>query len=129
MTDPIADMITRIKNALLAGKQTVGIPHSKMKESIAQLLVEGGYVEDFEVKKDQLHSEIIIKLKYIGKVPAISAVRRMSKPGRRMYVPVKQIPRALGGYGMTIVSTSKGVMDDTKARQQNVGGEVLCQIW
>ena len=129
MTDPIADMITRIKNALMAGRTQVSIPHSKMKEAIGNILVSSEYVENLTVTKTQPQPEIVLNLKYIGKVPAITDVKRMSKPGRRMYAPSKKLPRALGGYGITIISTSKGVMTDTEARKQNVGGEVLCQIW
>lgn len=129
MTDPIADMIIRVKNAFLASKATVEIPHSKMKEALAKILVAEGYVETFEVKATAPQKTIEIKLKYIGKVPAITEVRRLSKPGRRMYATVNDIPRALGGYGVTIVSTSKGVITDKDARKMNVGGELLCQIW
>lgn len=129
MTDPIADMITRIKNALMAQKREVEIPHSRMKESIAKLLLENKYIESYKVSDTKPQPQILITLKYLGKTAAISDVRRISKPGRRIYATVKQIPRALGGYGITIVSTSKGVMIDTEARKQNVGGEVLCQIW
>lgn len=129
MTDPIADMIIRVKNAFLASKATVSIPHSKLKEALAKILVTEGYVEGFEVKAAAPQNTIEIKLKYIGKIPAITEVRRISKPGRRMYATVSEIPRSLGGYGVTIVSTSKGVVTDKDARKMNVGGEVLCQIW
>lgn len=129
MTDPIADMITRIKNALMAGHQTVQIPHSKMKEAIARILVENEYVAGMEVVEQLPQRQIEITLKYIGKTPTITQVRRVSKPGRRVYSGSTQIPRSLGGYGLTIVSTSKGIMTDQQARQSNVGGEVLCQIW
>lgn len=129
MTDPIADMIIRIKNALMAGHERVEIPHSKVKESLAHILVDEGYISKASVVKQIPQSVIVVDLKYVGKVPAITDVRRVSKPGRRMYAGVKDIPKALGGYGITIVSTSKGVMTDTKAKQQNAGGEVLCQVW
>lgn len=129
MTDPIADMIIRIKNALLAGHASVQIPHSKVKESLAKILVEEGYVSGMTVKPQMPQAVIEIELKYIGKVPAITDVRRMSKPGRRMYAGAKDLPKALGGYGITIVSTSKGVMTETNARKTNAGGEVLCQVW
>lgn len=129
MTDPIADMIIRIKNALLARHSEVSMPHSKLKQSIAKILVAEGYIEGVEVKSDSIVPQIMIKLKYQGKTPAITDVRRISKPGRRLYAPANQIPRALGGYGITIVSTSKGVITDTQARKQNVGGEIICQIW
>jgi small subunit ribosomal protein S8 len=129
MTDPIADMIIRVKNAFLASRATVEIPHSKMKEALAKILVAEGYVQSYEVKATAPQNTIDIKLKYIGKIPAITEVRRLSKPGRRMYANVNDIPRSLGGYGVTIVSTSKGVVTDKDARKMNVGGEVLCQIW
>lgn len=129
MTDPIADMIIRIKNALLARHSEVTMPHSKLKQSIAKILEAEGYIEGVEVKSDSIVPQIMIKLKYQGKTPAITDVRRLSKPGRRLYAPANQIPRALGGYGITIVSTSKGVITDTQARKQNVGGEIICQIW
>lgn len=129
MTDPIADMITRIKNALLAGLSEVSIPHSKMKHALAQLLFDNGYIQSFEVKEAVPQSQIVIQLKYIGKTAVITDVRRVSKPGRRVYSPVKEIPKTLGGYGITIVSTSKGVITDNQARKMNLGGEILCQIW
>lgn len=129
MTDPIADMIIRIKNALAARHQEVEIPYSKMKKAIATILESEGYVAGFEVKSDAVEQQLIVKLKYSGRVPAITDVRRLSKPGRRLYATAKQIPRALGGYGITIVSTSAGIMTDKQARQKNAGGELLCQIW
>lgn len=129
MTDPIADMIIRVKNAFMANRAEVSIPHSKVKEAIAKILEAEGYVESFEVEPTVPQKTINVKLKYVGKIPAITEVRRMSKPGRRVYSTVKDIPKALGGYGVTIVSTSKGVITDSDARKMNVGGEVLCQIW
>jgi small subunit ribosomal protein S8 len=129
MTDPIADMITRIKNALLAGHAKVEMPHSKIKEALAKILVEEGYISEMKIRSQVPQSVIEIGLKYIGKIPAITDVRRVSKPGRRSYTGAKSIPSALGGYGITIVSTSKGVMTGTNARKSNAGGEVLCQVW
>jgi small subunit ribosomal protein S8 len=129
MTDPIADMITRIKNALMAGRSQVSIPHSKINQALGQILVDTEYVANMTVTQKVPQPEIMIDLKYVGKVPAITDVKRMSKPGQRMYAPSNKLPRALGGYGITIISTSKGVMTDRDARKQNVGGEVLCQIW
>lgn len=129
MTDPIADMIIRIKNALLARHSEVVIPHSKVKQAIATILQSEGYVEAVTTKTDSMAPQLVITLKYQGKTPAITDVRRVSKPGRRHYASARQIPRALGGYGITIVSTSKGVITDTQARKQNVGGEIICQIW
>jgi len=129
MTDPIADMIIRIKNAFMANRSSVSIPHSKLKEALAKILEKEGYVESFEVKPTVPQKTIEIKLKYIGKIPAITEVKRVSKPGRRVYAPVKKIPKALGGYGVTIVSTSKGVVTGNQARKMGVGGELLCQVW
>lgn len=129
MNDPIADMIIRIKNALMARHETVAVPHSRVKEQISKILVENQYVESYQVDQKAPQSDLVFKLRYVGKVPAITDVRRISKPGRRIYTTSAKIPKALGGYGITIVSTSKGVMTDKEARKQNVGGEVLCQIW
>jgi small subunit ribosomal protein S8 len=129
MTDPIADMIIRIKNAFMANRSSVSIPHSKLKEALAKILEKEGYVESFEVKPSVPQKVVEIKLKYIGKIPAITEVKRVSKPGRRVYAPVGKIPKALGGYGVTIVSTSKGVVTGNQARKMGVGGELLCQIW
>jgi len=129
MTDPIADMIIRIKNALMARHESVIVPHSKMKEEISKILVANNYVESYQVDQKVPQSDLVFKLRYVGKIPAITDVRRVSKPGCRVYSTSSKVPKALGGYGITIVSTSKGIMTDKDARKQNVGGEVLCQIW
>ncbi len=129
ITDPIADMITRIQNALMARHTKVVLPYSKLKKSIADILVQEGYVEAAALKDSAPFAELEITLKYIGKTPAVSGVKRVSKPGRRLYAPANKIPRTLGGYGITIISTSKGIMADKQARKQNIGGELLCQIW
>lgn len=129
MNDPIADMIIRIKNALMARHETVVIPHSRVKEEISKILVANNYVESYQVEQKVPQSDLVFKLRYVGKVPAITDVRRISTPGRRIYSTSAKVPKALGGYGITIVSTSKGIMTDKDARKQNVGGEVLCQIW
>lgn len=129
MTDTIADMIIRIKNAYMARNGQVRIPYSKMNKAIADILVTHNYVDGLSVEEKVPQNELILNLRYVGKVPAITDVRRMSKPGRRLYSGVKQVPRALGGYGITILSTSRGVMTDKDARQQKVGGEILCQVW
>lgn len=129
MTDPIADFIIRIKNAHMARKTVVEAPFSKVKKSIADILVDEGYISSVEVQEEKPFSKIVVTLKYIGKQPAINDVKRLSKPGRRVYSPSDAVPKALGGYGITIVSTSKGVMTDVAARKANVGGELLCQIW
>jgi small subunit ribosomal protein S8 len=129
ITDPIADTIIRIKNAHMAGRRSVEVPFSMMKKSIADILLAEGYIENFEVKEGKPFSTMVMKLKYVGKTPVINDVKRLSKPGRRLYATAKKIPRCLGGYGITIVSTSKGLMTDKQARKQNIGGELLCQVW
>lgn len=129
MTDPIADFITRIKNAHMARQSVVVAPYSKVKKSIADILVQEGYLTSVVVKEGTPFATLEVTLKYVGKQPAINEVKRLSKPGRRLYTPVGLIPKALGGYGITIVSTSRGIMTDTTARKENVGGELLCQIW
>lgn len=129
MNDPIGDFIIRIKNAVMAGHDTVVIPHSQLKESLAKILEKEGYIASASVDNTGQFPALLLKMKYIGKQSAVTDVRRLSKPGRRLYSPAKSIPRALGGYGITIVSTNKGVLTDKEARQQNAGGELLCQIW
>ena len=128
-TDPIADIIIRIKNAHMARHATVEVPYSKIKKSIADILVAEGYISDVVVKEGTPFNTLILTLKYIGRLPATNDVKRLSKPGRRLYAPAKQLPRALGGYGITIISTSKGIMTDKTARKENIGGELLCQVW
>ncbi len=129
MTDTIADMIIRIKNAYMARNPQVRIPYSKMNKAIADILAAHNYVGVVSVEEKAPQNDLLVSLKYIGKIPAMTEVRRLSKPGRRLYSGVKQVPRALGGYGITIISTSRGVMTDKQARDQKVGGELLCQIW
>lgn len=129
MTDPIADMIIRIKNSVMAGRKDLLVPHSKMKEAVAKILKEFNYVEAYEVVSVDNFKQIKVTLKYAGKTPVISGVKRVSKPGCRIYKGSKEIPSTLNGYGLTILSTNKGIMDDKSARKNNIGGEVLCQIW
>jgi small subunit ribosomal protein S8 len=129
MTDPIADMLTRIKNAYLARKDEVAVPHSKLKQSLADVLVEGKFVESYSTDEVKPQAMMHLKLRYADKLPAMTDVRRVSKPGRRLYAQAGKISKTLGGYGVTIVSTSRGVMSDTQARKQHLGGEVLCQVW
>ncbi|OGJ37281.1 MAG: 30S ribosomal protein S8 [Candidatus Pacebacteria bacterium RIFOXYB1_FULL_39_46] len=129
MTDPIADMLARIKNALLARHKEVVIPHSKIKQAIAQILQNNDYIESFEIVKQKPQSALSIKLGYKNKWPKITGANRISKPGRRLYASVDRIPVTLNGYGITIISTSKGLLTDKEAKKQNVGGELLCQIW
>jgi small subunit ribosomal protein S8 len=130
MTDPIADMLTRIRNASSAMHDEVVIPGSKIKQSIARILAEEGYVDSFELGEDGAHSVIRIRLRYSGeRERAISGIRRISKPGRRVYRGAKELPRVLGGLGIAIVSTSSGVMTDKEARRAKVGGEILAYVW
>ena len=130
ITDPIADMLTRIRNANSARHDTVDVPASNMKKSIAQILLDEGYIKSFQVIDDGTQGVIRITLKYnAGKEKVISGLRRVSKPGLRVYVGADELPRVLRGLGIAIVSTSKGVMTDKAARANHVGGEVLAFIW
>ena len=131
ITDPIADMLTRIRNANNAKHDTVDVPASNMKKAIAQILLDEGYIKNFQTINDGTQGVIRITLKYIqpGKEKAISGLRRVSKPGLRVYAGADELPRVLRGLGIAIVSTSKGVMTDKKARQAHVGGEVLAFVW
>src|SRR5260221_8326638 len=112
MTDPIADMLTRIKNAYLARKTEVVLPSSKVKEALAQVLLADGYIEKFEKVEKKPQADLVLLLRYKGKRPAVTDLKRISKPGRRLYAPAWQVPRTLGGYGSTIISTSQGLMND-----------------
>ena len=130
ITDPIADMLTRIRNANSAKHDTVDVPASNMKKAIAQILLEEGYIKNFQLIDDGTQGVIRITLKYgAGKEKVISGLRRVSKPGLRVYAGAEELPRVLRGLGIAIVSTSKGVMTDKKAREAHVGGEVLAFIW
>ncbi len=128
-TDPIADLLTRIRNAVTARHETVSIPASKMKKSIVDILVEEGFVTSGEVVEENGHSNIKVVLKYSGNKNAITSLKRISKPGLRVYCGCEDLPKVLGGYGIAIISTSRGVMTDKKARQLKVGGEVLAYVW
>ena len=130
ITDSIADLLTRIRNANTAKHDTVDVPASNMKKAIAQILVDEGYVKSFQVIEDGKQGIIRITLKYGEiKTPVISGLRRVSKPGLRIYAGCEDMPKVMKGLGIAIVSTSKGVMTDRKARQENVGGEVLAFVW
>ena len=131
ITDPIADMLTRIRNANNAKHDTVDVPASNMKKAIAQILLDEGYIKNFQTINDGTKGVIRITLKYVqpGKEKAITGLRRVSKPGLRVYAGAEELPRVLRGLGIAIVSTSKGVMTDKKARQAHVGGEVLAFVW
>lgn len=128
MTDPIADMLTRIRNAQMVGQLDVAMPHSRLKTSIAQVLKDEGYVEDFAVRDNDGRKELRIGLKYYAGRPVIERIERISKPGLRVYKGRDELPRVMNGLGVAIVSTPQGVMTDRKARATGVGGEVLCIV-
>ncbi len=133
MSDPIADMLTRVRNALMAGKATVDIPSSKIKVEIARILKEEGYIEAFEVLEQKPYPVLQVTLKYHGarreRRPVITNITRISKPGRRVYRGRMDLPRVMSGIGIAIVTTPKGVMTAAQARRERVGGEVLCYVW
>ena len=130
ITDPIADLLTRIRNASSAKHDSVEIPASNMKKAICQILLDEGYIKDFTVVEDGKQGVITVTLKYLeGKKPVITGLRRVSKPGLRRYSNVEDMPRVIKGLGVAIVSTSKGVMTDRQARKENVGGEILAFVW
>lgn len=129
MTDPISDFITRIRNSCMALKPVCESPHSAMREKIALILKDGGYIADYEVLADGPKKTLKLHLKNTGKRQAIRGLRRVSRPGRRIYVPAKSIPRVLGGLGTAILSTPRGVITGVEAKKLNVGGEVLCYVW
>jgi small subunit ribosomal protein S8 len=129
-TDPIADMLTRIRNASSARHEKVVVPRSRLKIRIAEVLKAEGYIKDFVVHEDDKQGAITVLLKYgPDREPAISDIKRVSKPGLRRYVPTTEIPRVLNGLGIAILSTSHGVMVDREARKQKVGGELICTVW
>ena len=130
ITDPVADMLTRIRNANSAKHPTVDVPASNLKKAIAKILLEEGYIKAYEVQDDGTQGVIKITLKYLGKQEkALSGLRRVSKPGLRVYAGADELPRVLKGLGIAIISTSQGVMTDKKARELHVGGEVLAFVW
>ena len=130
LTDPIADMLTRIRNANMAEKKTVKMPHSKMKSEIARLLKSEGFIKDYTMENEDGKSVLNVFLKYtIEREPVIQGLRRISKSSCRKYVAAEEVPRVLGGIGIAILSTSSGLMTDNDARKQKVGGEVLCYVW
>ena len=130
MTDPIADMLTRIRNANIVKHETVDVPASNMKKEIARILLEEGFIRGYDVIEDGKQGIIRIQLKY-GQTSerVISGIKRISKPGMRVYAEKHEIPRVLNGLGISIISTSKGILTDKQARKENVGGEVICYVW
>ena len=129
MTDPIADMLTRIRNGNMKKHESVEVPASNMKKNLAQILLDEGYIKGFNVVDDNRQGMITIDLKYVDDERSISGSKRISKPGRRVYVRANEVPTVLGGLGTAILSTSKGVMTDKQARAEGLGGEVICYVW
>jgi len=129
MMDPISDLLARLHNAYLANKTVMVAPFSKMSQSIAEILVNEGYAEKVEIVGEIPKKAVQIELRYVHTQPAISGIKRLSRPGRRLYSVARDIPKTLGGYGITILSTSKGIMTGSQAKQSNLGGELICQVW
>lgn len=130
MTDPIADMLTRIRNANSVGHESVEIPASKMKKAIAQILLDEGYITNYEVNDDSVQGTIKVTLKYgANNEKVISGIKKISKPGLKVYAKANDVPKVLGGLGIAIISTSKGIVSDKEARKLGVGGEVICYVW
>jgi small subunit ribosomal protein S8 len=130
MMDTTSDMLTRIRNAYMVKKTDVLVPYSNFKHSLAKLLLTEGWVKNLQVKEQNGIKNLLMELRYLeNNEPAISVIKRISKPGQRIYVKNTNIPRALGGFGVTILSTSRGLMTDKDARKKKVGGEIICQVW
>jgi small subunit ribosomal protein S8 len=130
VTDPIADMLTRIRNASAARHRELMLPSSRVKREIARILTEEGFIEAFTTSQDGVQEMLALQLKYVeGRTPVVSGLKRISKPGLRVYARKTEIPRVLGGLGMAILSTSRGIMTGSQARKLNLGGEVLCYVW
>ena len=130
VTDPIADMLTRIRNASMARHRELTLPSSRIKRDIARILVEEGFIESYATSQDGVQELLTLRLKYVeGKTPVVSGLKRISKPGLRVYARKTEIPRVLGGLGTAILSTSHGIMTGQSARKLNLGGEVLCYVW
>jgi len=129
-TDPIADMLTRIRNASAARHKDLTVPSSKIKREIARVLAEEGFIEAWETAPNGVQEALSMRLKYVeGRTPVVSGLKRISKPGLRVYARKTEIPRVLGGLGLAILSTSRGIMTGSQARKLNLGGEVLCYVW
>ncbi|MCF8042645.1 MAG: 30S ribosomal protein S8 [Desulfarculaceae bacterium] len=129
MQDPVADLLTRVRNAMMAHQDEVTIPSSKLKAAVARVLKEEGYVTDLSVQADDKQGLLTIKLRYLAGVPVIEGIKRISKPSCRVYVGYDQIPKVRSGLGINILSTPKGVMSDKAARMAKVGGEIICAVW
>ena len=130
MTDPISDMLTRVRNAAAVGHKTVVLPSSRMKESLAEILVSEGYIDRYEVKEAGAGKQLTLVMRYGDRRnPAITGVTRVSKPGHRIYRGASEIPRVQGGLGVAVVSTSQGLLPDREARRRRLGGEIVCEVW
>jgi small subunit ribosomal protein S8 len=130
MNDPIADMLTRVRNAATARKAEFFVPYSKLKSELARILLKEGYIESYELETPEKgHPQLKIRSKFVNKVSAVAGLKRVSKPGLRRYVGATEVPRVLGGMGIAILSTSRGILTGHEARKQNVGGELLAYIW
>lgn len=129
VTDPIGDLISQIKNAFMAGKGDVVLPHSRLKESVAKVLCDTGYLKFVETVGDNPKRELKLTLMYTNKIPALTDIKRKSKPGLRVYVGKNEIPSVISGLGVAILSTPQGVMTGTEAKKRNIGGELLCVVW
>jgi small subunit ribosomal protein S8 len=130
LSDPIADMLTRIRNASVARHAELRLPSSRVKREIARILAEEGFIESYSTSQDGVQEMLTLRLKYVeGRTPVVAGLKRISKPGLRVYARKTEIPRVLGGLGLAILSTSQGIMTGTQARKLNLGGEVLCYVW
>lgn len=129
VTDPIADLLTRVRNAIKAKKRRVDVPSSKMKTGLVQILKDQNFISDFMVVEDNKQNVLRIALKYTNGISAISGLKKVSTPGLRIYADVEHLPRVLNGFGISVISTPKGLLTDKQARKENVGGEIICEIW
>jgi small subunit ribosomal protein S8 len=129
LSDPIADFLTRLRNAASAQRNDVSAPYSKIKEEIARILKQEGYIVDFEISSETMPAQIKVTMKFVNRTPALSGLKRVSKPGLRKYVGSTDIPRVLGGMGVSILSTSKGIITGREAKKQNIGGELVALVW
>ena len=129
-SDPISDFLTRIRNASSITKEYVSIPHSKLKERLADLLVEEGYLLSYKVNQETQKKELVIELKYTEEgSPVLAGIQRISKPGKRVYMQSNEVPRSMGGLGTVVVSTSRGLLSDADSRRRKLGGEIICEVW
>ena len=129
VNDPIGDLLAQIKNASMVGKKSIILPYSRMKKEVASILVREGFLSDLQVTGEKPKEQLHLSLRFDGKVPVITGIKRISKPGLRRYVSVKEIPTVVGGMGVSVLSTPSGIMTGSDAKKKNIGGEVVCLIW